>query len=260
MGKAGCMKQLITIVLGVFLSSLLAQAQFRTFTNKEGKKVSAELVAVEGDSVVMQLVNSKISKVPLASLSAEDQLFIKEWWEENKNKVGPMEMRLTIDRKSDSIMRKTTRSGGERNNQQNNNNGRSQKVVKLIVNDYHYVCKVDSTVRKEIKDITVEYTIYKRTVGRDKKDGLQNVTEEIEGTTTIKKLDAFGSAFFETPKVRCESSSEKGGDGPARWKRDTILGIVVTLSAGGNELLRQSDPVNFLERMEEKEEREGILP
>mgnify|MGYP001764842801 CR=1 FL=1 len=41
------------------------------------------------------------------------------------------------------------------------------------------------------------------------------------------------------------------------WKRETILGIVVTLSVGGNEILKQSDPENLLDRLKEAEQREN---
>jgi len=66
--------------LGVFAATLsaLETREVRTFTNSAGKKIEAELIDVkEGKARLM--VNRKPFDVPVDSLSAEDQEFIKAW-------------------------------------------------------------------------------------------------------------------------------------------------------------------------------------
>jgi hypothetical protein len=53
-------------------------AESRLWTNSAGKQVAADLVRVENDHAVLLLINGTQAKVPLASLSAADQAWIKE--------------------------------------------------------------------------------------------------------------------------------------------------------------------------------------
>lgn len=50
----------------------------RTFTNTSGKQIEAEVVNVTGDQVVLRR-NEKDYPVPMASLSAADQEYLKQW-------------------------------------------------------------------------------------------------------------------------------------------------------------------------------------
>ena len=253
-------KNMISVLLGLLLGTLMARAELRIFTNVDGRKAEGELLVVEDGAAVVRLRNDSIAKIPMDSLSAEDRTFVTSWWEENKNKLGPMDIRLAIDKKADRIERTVTRpKGGAGAKNQTGN----QITKKLTIDDFHYVCTLKSYSRKNIADITAGYTIYKRSIGRDK-NGLANVTNEITGEKVISLLEATGTTTFETEKVRCEDSSESGGQaggkGAAKsqmtWKRETVLGIVVTLSIDGKEVVKQSDPENLLTRLKEAEQRE----
>jgi len=203
---------------------------------------------VEGEEVVLRLANGKDAKVPLKSLSESDQAFIAEWWKENKDKLKPMDVRLAIGKKTERIDRTVKRSGGGGGGGQNNIV--SPIVNKLTIDDFHYTGELKSYVRKDISDITVTYTIFKRVSVTDK-EGSRTTIEEIDGETSIKLLEAFGSATFETEVVRCEDSSQTGGNKPRELKRETVLGVVMDLSAGGQDFLRQSFPDNFEARLDE---------
>lgn len=245
------MKRIAFVMLTFLLGTLMSRAEPRTFTNVDGRKAEGELLAVEDGAAIVRLGNDRIAKIPLSSLTAEDQSFVKKWWEENKDKLGPMDVRLTTDRKTKRIERTIIRPKPAAGNKPAPN----QITKKHTIDDFHYVCTLKNQTRKTITGLTVEYTIYKRVIGRDK-DGMKNTTEEIDGEKTINQLDAFGAYDFDTDVVRCEDKSESGGTGPMIWKRETILGIVVTLSIGGKEILKHSDPDNFLARLEEEEKRE----
>ena len=248
------MKHPVGIALGLLLCATLSRAEPRTFTNTEGKSIEAELVRVEGEEAVLKLANLKLANVPLASLSKADEAFVRAWWEENKDKLGPMDVRLTIDKKTERIDRQVSRSNPGGGN--NKNNQQSPVVKKMQKDDIHYACVLKSYVKKEVADIEVEYTIYKRVSTRDK-DGSKSEVEEIDGTATVRRLEAFGSATFETDVVPCLDESQTGGKGPDTRRSETVEGFVVTLSAGGKEFLKQSYPENYIERLEEEEKREN---
>jgi hypothetical protein len=250
------MKQLMFVALGLMLGTWMAQAELRTFTNTDGRKAEGELLVVEDGTAVVRLANDSIAKIPLESLSADDRTFVTKWWEENKDKLGPMDLRLAIDRNSDRIDRTVTRPKGGGGAQKQPTN---QITKKLTIDEFNYTCTLKNYTRKKIANITAEYTIYKRSIGRDK-NGLANDTDEIKGEKTITLLDAMETTTFDTEKVKCEDSSESGGQAGGKsqmiWKRETILGIVVTISVGGKELIKQSDPENFIARLREAEKRE----
>jgi hypothetical protein len=246
------MKHLALIAACGLLGTWMARAEPRVFTNTEGKKVEAELMAVDGEIVVIKLTNGSSVKVPIKSLSADDQAFIAAWWEENKDKLKSTDVVLTITKKTERIDRKVTRTGGTGGTGGGQGAVNAPLVKKLTIDDFHYECELKSYSHKSISDIAVDYTIYKRVSTTDK-EGSESVVEEIDGTETIKLLEAQGRASFETDVVTCEDSSETGGNKPRELKRETILGVVVHLSAGGHDFLSQSYPENFLERIDQLE-------
>lgn len=250
------MNRSVFITLASLLCAAVTQAEPRTFTNTEGKSIKADLVRVEGENAVLKLANLSVAKVPLASLSKADEAYVKAWWEDNKDNIGAMDFQLAIDKNTKRIDRKRSRSGG---NGGGGNNQFSQVVTKMQKNEIQYACILKSYVKKEISDITVNYTIYKRVSTRDK-DGSKLTVEETDGTTSIKSIKALGSATFETDVMPCESNSQTGGNGPSTKRSETVEGFVVTLSVAGKEFLKQCYPDNYIERLEEKEKREDSRP
>lgn len=249
------MKLPLLLAMAVLISAPALRAEPRVFTNTEGRSVKAELVALEDNkTVVMRLANRKIAKVPLDTLSANDQSYVRKWWEDNKDKLDPMDFVLKIDRDTDAVDRKTTRSGGGGGGNKNNNNNFAPETKRSRVDDYQYVCELKNYLPRDLSDIEVEYTIYKRVTSRGK-DGGDSDTEEIEGSTSIRHLKALGTAKFETEIVTCEDSSKTGGRGPREYHRESIRGVVFRLSKGGKTFLEQSDPETLLEQLEREQDR-----
>ena len=190
--------------------------------------------------------------MPLNTLSDTDITQIKAWWEENKNKVEAKNLRFSIVKNVKQIEREVTKTGGAA---QAGKNLTSQVVKKMEKNEVTFNCVFKSYAKNDISEITAEYTIYKRVSTRDK-DGLKSDVDEIDGTKEIRFIEAMGTADFETDKVPCEYTSESGGGKPTTRKSETVEGIIVTLSVGGEVFLKQSYPENYIGRLEEKEKRE----
>ena len=243
------MKRLAIFAAVGLLGIWMAHAEPRVFTNTDGKTVEAEPVSVMEENVVLKLSNGSTATVPLKSLSADDQTFIAAWWKENKDKLKPSDVTLEIAKKTERIDRTVTRSGAT-GAARPGQNVVSPTVKKLTIDDFHYIGELKSYVRKDVSDIKVTYTIYKR-VSTSGKDGSESKIEEIDGEVTIKRLKAHGVATFETDVVRCEDSSVTGGNKPREMKRETILGVVFELSAGGQDFLKQSAPENLVEHIAE---------
>ncbi|MBB5034964.1 hypothetical protein [Prosthecobacter vanneervenii] len=66
------------LVLGLNISPVLAQtAELRTFTNAQGKALQARLIGVAGANVTIETANGQRFTLPIASLSAADQQYLK---------------------------------------------------------------------------------------------------------------------------------------------------------------------------------------
>lgn len=65
---------------GVVLALVgLGPLEAREFVGKNGRKIEAEIVSKTDTDVELELADGKTVKVPIASLSAADQLFVKVW-------------------------------------------------------------------------------------------------------------------------------------------------------------------------------------
>lgn len=53
--------------------------EFRTFTNSSGRSIRAKVLAVSGDKASIALESGQAFEVPVASLSAADQRYLREW-------------------------------------------------------------------------------------------------------------------------------------------------------------------------------------
>jgi hypothetical protein len=71
------MKAAFTLLL--HLALLLPSVFARTFTDNAGRKVEAELVAVENDTIRIRRADGQVFTLPLATLSAADQAFVQQW-------------------------------------------------------------------------------------------------------------------------------------------------------------------------------------
>lgn len=63
----------------LFFALTLTPAIARTFTDNAGRKVEAELVAVESDKIRIRRADGQVFTLPLATLSAADQAFAAQW-------------------------------------------------------------------------------------------------------------------------------------------------------------------------------------
>ena len=69
----------LLFVSGLLALPLAATAELRTWTNSSGKEITAEITALSGDEITLKLESGRAYTFPLASLSAEDQEFARNW-------------------------------------------------------------------------------------------------------------------------------------------------------------------------------------
>lgn len=228
------MKKTLPVCLALLTGVGACLGEPRTFTSKKGKMITAELIRVEEQDAVLKLANAKRVKVPVASLSDADQEFVKSWWEENKNNATESDVRFTITKKAEQVVATKRRNGR-----------------KSTVDSFHYACELTSYTPKDLSDITVDYTIYKRTSTRSRKSSDTRVSST-NASHTIRSLPAHQKVTFETKSVTCEDWDQQayGNIRPAS-QRETVIGIVLSFSVNGEEFMQKSHPDGFLERADD---------
>lgn len=85
-----------TLLIGVItcMSAVFAadsNSGQRVWTDQTGRKVSAQLLSVQGADVILLLANQTKATVPLTKFSASDQTYVKEWLKSVQPKVSPLD-------------------------------------------------------------------------------------------------------------------------------------------------------------------------
>ena len=233
------MKARLLVALAVLLCPFLARAEVRTFTNSAGKEIKAELIGMENGTAILKLANGRKAKVPLKSLSDGDQTYVKSWYEENKNKVSAGDLRLTIEKNTERL-----KETEEKRNKGNNN--RNNKISRT---ETSYTCALENLSTKSIEGIKVDYVIYERVSVRGGEDGSETRTEETSTSAEIDNLKPNGTVEF-TSDSEISEEGETTKKGVSESRREKVVGFVVTILTDGVEILKQSHPDNFLERLE----------
>jgi len=240
---------LVAIVL--FCSLLISRdVDARTYTNTAGKTIDAELTGMKKETALLKLKNGKQVKVPLSALSEADQLYIKKWWEENRYKVTESDVRMSIEKNVDTIRQPREKDPKKKNQS------------KISENRTTYTCTLSNSSQKSLEGIQTTYVIYKRIIKRGE-GGSGTSVEETTKTAKLYVLEPKKSLEFETAAVACKSIAKKAqppnckGHGATERssRRETVIGMVVTLSIDGKEFLKQGHPKSFIAQLEEDAER-----
>lgn len=108
--KLSCLRYsflfLFQIFLSFSLSNLSHSAEPRTWTNLKGQNIKAQLIAVDGDYVILRLQNGRDSRVLRKTLSVGDQKFLEEYGGAEKIPIDP-KGKITVPEKEMKFNSKT---------------------------------------------------------------------------------------------------------------------------------------------------------
>lgn len=108
--KLSCLRYsflfLFQIFLSFSLSNLSHSAEPRTWTNLKGQIIKAQLIAVDGDYVILRLQNGRDSRILRKTLSIGDQKFLEEYGGAEKIPIDP-KGKITVPEKEMKFNSKT---------------------------------------------------------------------------------------------------------------------------------------------------------
>jgi len=96
----------IRTFLVLFFIGLSYSAEMRTWTNLKGQQIKAQLVAVDGEYVLLRLENGRDSRIPRKTLSVGDQKFLEEYGGAEKIPIDP-KAKITVPEKEMKFNSKT---------------------------------------------------------------------------------------------------------------------------------------------------------
>lgn len=235
-------------------SATTSHAGVRTFKNSEGREIQAEITAVSGDEVSMTLTDGSEFDLPIARFSADDQAFIRDWATKNKNAVPRTAIRLEIKKNQSKI--RLERNEGEKKADYKKRQDASDRSQTL------YVLNLQNTTRQQIDGVEVAYKIFKNVSRRGFGDDDGSRTEELlvrneVGTIAASDLKDIELEPFITEDIFIKGDKNKDQDD--KRQNETLLGIVVKVSAGGKELYKESLPTNLMARIQQDYERDNAL-
>jgi hypothetical protein len=76
----------------------------RDWTNTQGRTISAELTAVEGETAKLRLENGRTYEVPLAKLSESDREYVAAWQKTKEDAAAAEEMGLKLGEPTEAIV------------------------------------------------------------------------------------------------------------------------------------------------------------
>ena len=132
------------LIFTMMLLPIYLQAEgFRTFKDKQGRKMTAKLTLVSGDDVYIERNDRLKTKVSINIFSIEDQKYIRDWAKEEAVKNGALEIRFT----KEASDKNKSASGG------------------IITTTYSagYGIVLKNTSQEAIRDLRAEYICFKFT-------------------------------------------------------------------------------------------------
>ena len=211
---------------------LVLGGERRDYTNKEGKKVGASLISVDGEAAVLKLANDRDIMVPIDTLVDSDQEFIRKWWEKYNGKIRPSYLSFTVTPKTKSI--KNTKPRKYYREEE------SYWTDGSKVDEINYVCELKSHIPKDISQITASYTIYK-SVSKSNQTTIEK-TDEIKN---LPVLEARESMNFETVSARSMLTIFSEYDTARKTDKHEVLGISISIKVDGEVVLIKQEPENL---------------
>ncbi|MFA6288877.1 MAG: hypothetical protein WC661_15960 [Opitutaceae bacterium] len=205
------------LLLGLGASVL--HAEMRTFTDKQGRSLKAELVSVDGDKVTIKREDGQTFTLSLATLSDDDRQFVKEWAKQQAALIPAGSFEIQLSRGKFDTKKKD--EGG------------------IIVSEeqWGYTVTLVNRTSKSFPGARVDYILF---VKPDNEPGKDSAAAPLKQKPGSKRIDVIGgrdSVNFRTEAITIFKQQLKAGyiwtkTGDSSSMRDTLHGVWVRAYVG----------------------------
>lgn len=234
------------LVLPCFLLGLVTtnlQAGMRTLTDKQGRSIQAEVVAVDGDTVTIQREDGQTFTLSLSTLSDNDQRALRKWAAEEAAKPKPLPPGAITVQLSRGILKTDKRKvdvhlvGG----------GMVKNGMTVTEDQWGYDVTVTNTTSTPVKDLRAEYILF-ATVDNIQKTGDEGLKKR-PFRSPVPAVPALDHIKFQTKtitaiKERYNGNIVAAGSG-ASSSRETLYGIWIRIYQGQDLVYEVSMPTTL---------------
>ncbi len=219
-------------VIAGLLSLPALRAEVRTLTDKQGRSIKADVIAVTGEQVKIKREDGQVFNLPLASLSEDDQQSLKAWAAANPPKLGADELLLQFSR---------GKFGTEKEVQ-------SEGAVTAYKDQWGYSLTLTNKSKQVLSDLRAEYILFvKQDAGpgnKEKDPGLRRV----KSSTKAAPLPLHASTTFRTDTVASYRYVLQpgwvwgGAGGSSKPIRDSLHGMWLRVYVGDQLVIEKITP------------------
>jgi uncharacterized protein affecting Mg2+/Co2+ transport len=238
------MKKITALLLLAFLVfPAISDDEVRKFTDTTGREIQAEIMAVQGDQVQMN-VGGKAFTLPISKFSEPDVAFIKQWAEANPAPVKIRGLYVEFEKNMERVKEPEPAKDAKKKT------GPEQKRM-----SFDYTITVRNSSDQDLENLKLKYTIYKLVRERTGSDTTESI-EETEGEDAIGTLKKVTDHTVSTDAV-VATDSEGGGkkDAPKTSHSESVLGVVAKVYSGEEEVRSESNPDGLEERIKAMKEK-----
>lgn len=228
------MQQRILLTL-ILLSTLVQAAEFRTFTDSQGREMQAKITRVSGDEVYIERRDGLGTRVKISLFSSNDQDYIRDWEQQNFLKSGVVGVRFTE----------------ETAKEQKKNQGGLQYT--LYEGGYEVI--LNNTGDKDVPEVRVDYLmfLFRDKIGAKKRS--DGTIERQKGSIELRTLKARSESRLPTKTFEMKEtelapgyvwSLQEAGHEPD--SEDSLEGIWVKVYSGDTLILESSRPESLMHK------------
>ncbi len=209
------------------LLSLISVLQAREFTDSQGRKIDAEILAATETQVTLKRTSDGRSfTVPTNSFSSEDQAFIKQYAADNLN------YSFEIRHQKKKMDESKVDSGG----------------MIGTIEKWGYEISIRNLSRVDVNSISAKYWIFKKSMAE--KGRMESVIES-SNSITLEPLARNATVIVQTKTIELARVRAKRGyyfKSGENSKSDQMSGLVLKLYKDGNEIFQHASDQTLLDK------------
>ncbi|MFA6288876.1 MAG: hypothetical protein WC661_15955 [Opitutaceae bacterium] len=218
------------LFLGLGASGL--HAEMRTFTDKQGRSLKAELVSVDGDKVTIKREDGQTFVLSLATLSDDDQKSLKDWAAQQAAKPQPLPPGSLVVELSRGVF-DTNKKDSDVTLVNGNvvKNGRTTTEEK-----WGYSVTIQNKTAKALESLRADYRLFATvdSVHVKEKQGLKKKPYQ----SAINTIPVMGRIVFRTETISAFKMKYNGNIHSAKTgdtsSRETLSGIWIRIYQGSD--------------------------
>ena len=210
------------------------ESNFRTFSDSQGREMSAKLIQVSGEDIYIERLDGLSTRVNISIFSKEDQEFIRDWKRKETIKNDAIKVRFITDIEDKSGWKDNLRG----------------VLVKTWKESYGIELSNESQL--DLKNIRIEYLVFKFEDAMAAQKRSEGEVRKISDETKFPTLKAGSKAHVSTKKFPMLETKlalgYKWESGGKETSEDEMRGIWIKVFVGEILATEASKPENLMHK------------